>query len=324
MEYCQYNEETENRPSPVLTLSQKLIIILGMKVIIIILIILLCAAVLYLLAIAPRLIHAPSAGVFLKQNLYAHRGLHDNRSDAPENSMAAFKKAVDCGYGIELDVQLTKDGIPVVFHDFTLERVARYEKGKVPENAVINPNGEPGVSGKVIDYTFDELSKFHLLDSDERIPKFEDFLKLVDGKVPLIIELKIEGFDISVCDAVDRLLSGYKGVYCIESFNPLGLLWYKKNRKDVFRGQLSEEFFKATERELHTPLHFLLSFLTFNFLTRPDFIAYNHLHAGNLSRTLCHSLFKKTAAAWTIRSQAELDKNKKRFDIFIFEGFIPK
>ena len=295
-----------------MTLSQKLIIILGMKVIIIILIILLCAAVLYFLAIAPRLIHAPSAGVFLKQNLYAHRGLHDNRSDAPENSMAAFKKAVDCGYGIELDVQLTKDGIPVVFHDFTLERVARYEKE------------EKGVSGKVIDYTFDELSKFHLLDSDERIPKFEDFLKLVDGKVPLIIELKIEGFDVSVCDAVNRLLSGYKGVYCIESFNPLGLLWYKKNRKDVFRGQLSEEFFKAPERELHTPLHFLLSFLTFNFLTRPDFIAYNHLHAGNLSRTLCHSLFKKTAAAWTIRSQAELDKNKKRFDIFIFEGFIPK
>jgi len=279
---------------------------------IIILIILIAVALLYLLSIAPRLINAPSAENFLKQNLYAHRGLHDNRTIAPENSMAAFKKAVDAGYGIELDVQLTKDGIPVVFHDFSLERVARYEEGNEK------------VCGKVIDYTFDELSKFHLLDSDERIPKFEDFLKLVDGKVPLIIELKIEGFDISVCETVDKLLCDYKGVYCIESFNPLGLLWYKKNRKDVFRGQLSQEFFRAPEKEFHTPLHFMLSFLNFNFLTRPDFIAYNHMHSNNLSRMLCHGLFKKTAAAWTIRSQAELNRNKKHFDIFIFEGFIPE
>ncbi len=267
---------------------------------------------LYLSAIAPRLIKGPSAESFLKQILYAHRGLHDNRTDAPENSMAAFKKAVDAGYGIELDVQLTKDSVPVVFHDFTLERVARYEE----ENK--------SVSGKVIDYTFDELSKFHLLASDEKIPKFEDFLKLVDGKVPLIIELKIEGFDTSVCEIVDKLLSEYKGAYCIESFNPLGLIWYKKNRKDVFRGQLSQEFFRVPEKHLHTPLHFMLSFLNFNFLTRPDFIAYNHAHSKNLSRMLCHGLFKKTAAAWTIRSQEELNRNKKRFDIFIFEGFIPK
>ena len=294
-----------------------------MKLLLIILIILICAVILYLLAIAPRLTGAPSKEIFLKQRLVAHRGLHDNKTDAPENSMAAFKKAVDAGYGIEMDVQLTKDGIPVVFHDDTLKRVARYEKGQEPKDADTEPDGSVGVLGRVMDYTFDELSKFRLLDSEERIPRFSDFLKLVDGRVPLIVELKMEKYDPLLCEKADRLLSDYKGVYCIESFNPLGVRWYKKNRPGIFRGQLSEEFFRMPEKRLHTPLFFALSFLLSNFLTRPDFIAYNHIHERNISRILCRVLFKKTAVAWTIKSQEELDRNRKNFDIYIFEGFIP-
>ncbi|WP_408071512.1 glycerophosphodiester phosphodiesterase family protein [Butyrivibrio sp. JL13D10] len=288
----------------------------------ILLIIFLILVVLYLLAIMPRMIGGPSAEKLLAQNLYAHRGLHDNNSEAPENSMAAFKKAVDAGYGIELDVQLTRDGVPVIFHDFTLARVARYD-GQLPENAVKNEDGSFGVAGKVIDYTYEELQQFHLLNSGEKIPRFEDFLKLVDGKVPLIIELKIELFDVSVCPVVDNMLREYKGVYCIESFNPLGLWWYRRHHKDVFRGQLSDEFFRQPETIWHTPLYYLLAFLVFNFLTKPDFIAYNHTYAGNISRRLCHGLYKNTAAAWTIKSQAELDERRSGFDIFIFEGFIP-
>ncbi|WP_242835705.1 glycerophosphodiester phosphodiesterase family protein [Butyrivibrio sp. AC2005] len=293
---------------------------MDLKILLIIVIIL---VVLYLLAIMPRMIGRPSADKLLVQNLYAHRGLHDNRTTAPENSMAAFKKAVDAGYGIELDVQLTRDGVPVVFHDFTLARVARYEEGQAPENAVLNEDGSYGVAGKVIDYTYEELQQFHLLDSEEKIPKFEDFLKLVDGKVPLIIELKIELFDARVCQVVDRMLRDYRGAYCIESFNPLGLWWFRRNHKEVFRGQLSEEFFREPEKLWHTPVYYLLAFLIFNFLTKPDFVAYNHVYAGNLSRMICHGLYKNTAAAWTIRSQDELEKNRGRFDIFIFEGFIP-
>lgn len=293
---------------------------MDLKILLIIVIIL---VVLYLLAIMPRMIGRPSADKLLVQNLYAHRGLHDNRTTAPENSMAAFKKAVDAGYGIELDVQLTRDGVPVVFHDFTLARVARYEEGQAPGNAVLNEDGSYGVAGKVIDYTYEELQQFHLLDSEEKIPKFEDFLKLVDGKVPLIIELKIELFDARVCQVVDRMLRDYRGAYCIESFNPLGLWWFRRNHKEVFRGQLSEEFFREPEKLWHTPVYYLLAFLIFNFLTKPDFVAYNHVYAGNLSRMICHGLYKNTAAAWTIRSQDELEKNRGRFDIFIFEGFIP-
>ncbi|WP_026511048.1 glycerophosphodiester phosphodiesterase family protein [Butyrivibrio sp. LC3010] len=290
-----------------------------MRVLLIVVILL----ILYLLAIMPRMFGRPSADRLLKQNLYAHRGLHDNRTTAPENSMAAFKKAVDAGYGIELDVQLSKDGVPVIFHDFTLARVARYEDECIPEDAVRNEDGSIGVAGKVIDYTYEELQQFHLLDSDEKIPKFEDFLRMVDGKVPLIIELKIELFDTTVCPVVDNMLRNYKGVYCIESFNPLGLWWYRRNHKEVFRGQLSEEFFREPETLWHTPLYYLLAFLIFNFLTKPDFVAYNHKYAGNLSRMICHGLYRNTAAAWTIKSQEELDNNRGRFEIFIFEGFIP-
>ena len=128
-------------------------------------IILVIISLLYLIMIMPRMIRRPSRKPYLGV-YYAHRGLHNNASEAPENSMAAFKKAVDAGYGIECDVQLSKDGVPVIFHDFTLARIARYAEGKVPADAVRNDDGSFGVKGKVIDYTYDELMEFHLLDSE--------------------------------------------------------------------------------------------------------------------------------------------------------------
>ena len=286
-------------------------------------IIIVVLAVLYLLMIMPRIIHKPSKNKFLGV-LYAHRGLHDNNSDAPENSMAAFKKAVDAGYGIECDVQLTKDGVPVIFHDFTLSRVARYEEGCAPSDAVICEDGSLGVKGKVIDYTYDELQKFHLLNSTERIPKFEDFLKLVDGKVPLIIELKIELKDLSVCPAVDSLLRGYNGVYCIESFNPLGVYWYRRHRPEILRGQLSDAFHKDKPEEFKGALYFALTNLLFNILGRPDFIAFNHKYSDCISLRICKRLFGVLTAAWTIKSQEQLEKNKDFFDIMIFDSFIPE
>ena len=289
----------------------------------ILIIILLVLVVIYFLAIMPRMIHRPSRTGFLQQNLYAHRGLHDEGAKAPENSMAAFKRAVDAGYGIELDVQLSKDGVPVIFHDFTLERVARYPEGHIPDNAVAHADGSFGVAGKVSDYTYEELQAFRLLDSDEKIPRLEDFLSMVDGRVPLIVELKIEYFDTSVCPTVDALLRDYKGLYCIESFNPLGLIWYRRNHRDIFRGQLSEEFFHEGDRLLHTPLYVALAFLVFNFMTKPDFVAYNLHHSGNLSRKICRDIYRGTSAAWTVRSQSELDYCRRRYDIYIFEGFIP-
>ena len=207
-----------------------------MKVIGIIVICILILAVLYLLMIMPRVAGKPDTAPFTRW-LYAHRGLHDNRSDAPENSLRAFQKAVEAGFGIEMDIQMTKDHVPVVFHDFTLKRICNAD-------------------GKIADYTFEELQQFHLCDSDQKIPKFEDVLKLVDGKVPLIVELKIEALDTSICPAGDKLLSAYKGMYCIESFNPLGVFWYRRHRKEIVRGQLSDAFLR--EGEYRGVLYFLL------------------------------------------------------------------
>ena len=272
-----------------------------MKVLTILLICLAALILLYLLMIMPRMLGRPDTAPFLKW-LYAHRGLHDNSSDAPENSLRAFQKAVDAGFGIEMDVQLSKDGVPVVFHDYTLKRIC-------------------GEEGKVEQYTFDELQQFPLCGTDQRIPKFEDVLKLVDGRVPLIVELKIEATDTSVCPAADKLLSEYKGMYCIESFNPLGVLWYRRNRRQIVRGQLADAFHR--EGEYSGILYFFLENLLFNWLGKPDFVAYNHKHPGMLSRSLCRGLYHNTAAAWTIKSKQQLEEARKHFDIFIFDSFLP-
>lgn len=257
---------------------------------------------LYLLAIMPRLGNRKKRWDFLN-TYYAHRGLHDNASQAPENSMAAFRKAVEAGYGIEMDVQMSKDGIPVVFHDFTLKRIC-------------------GREGKVCDYTWQELKTFRLCESGETIPRFEDVLNEVRGRVPLIVELKVEKFDISLCPAVDALLEKYQGLYCIESFNPLVLKWYRENHGSVVRGQLSDGFLKSGE--FHGFLYFILQNLMLNFITKPDFVAYNHKYENILARRICRSLFKNMAVAWTIKSQEELDKARDKFDIFIFDSFVPE
>lgn len=268
-------------------------------------VIIVCVVVLaafYFVMIMPRMVGKADPGPFLKV-LYAHRGLHDNRTEAPENSMAAFRRAVEGGYGIEMDIQLTRDKIPVVFHDFTLKRVC-------------------GAEGKVSDYTFEELQKFRLCNSSEKIPSFEQVLRLVDGKVPLIVEFKVELTDTSLCPIADRILREYKGLYCMESFNPLAVFWYRRHHKAVMRGQLSDAFLR--EKEYCGLLYFLLENLLFNFITKPDFIAYNHKFQSKTSRKLCRGLYHNTAVAWTIRSEEELDEAKKHFDIYIFDSFVPR
>lgn len=263
----------------------------------------LAVVLLYLLLIMPRMLHRPDKTAFMGV-LYAHRGLHDNAGEAPENSMAAFQKAVEAGYGIELDVQLTKDKVAVVFHDFTLKRIC-------------------GAEGKVSDYTYEELQQFSLASSEQKIPKFADFLALVDGRVPLIIEYKIQGGNTEVCSIADKLLQDYKGVYCIESFNPFGVRWYRKNRPEIVRGQLADNFIKSGEKEFSALLYFALHHLLFNFMTKPDFIAYNHHNYKDLSRLLCRHVFGCLSVACTIKSKRELEERKGDFDLFIFDSFVP-
>ncbi|WP_257530757.1 glycerophosphodiester phosphodiesterase family protein [Irregularibacter muris] len=258
--------------------------------------------VLYLWMIMPKMINRPDMRAFKKY--FAHRGLHQDNSISPENSMTAFALAVEKGYGIELDVQLSKDGLPVVFHDESLKRVC-------------------GIDKKVKDLTFQELRKLYLLTSQETIPHLQEVLDLVDGKVPLIIELKGQTRDISLCTVVAHYLDQYPGRYCIESFNPLMLRWFKRNRPQVIRGQLSSDFVKSGDTGGDKRLYFLLKHLLLNILSKPNFIAYNHLYHHLLSFKVCRGLYKIPTVAWTIKSVKELQESKKDFDHFIFENFIP-
>ena len=147
---------------------------------------------LYLFLICPRIFDRPDISPFLGIH-YAHRGLFDNKSDAPENSLPAFEKACQKGYAIELDVQLSKDNIPVVFHDDNLKRMC-------------------GVDGSVWDYTIKELKKMRLAASDATIPTFEEVLQVVDGRVPLLIEYKLDHVQTTICQLTESLLSGYNGL----------------------------------------------------------------------------------------------------------------
>lgn len=258
--------------------------------------------ILFLFLIKPRSPRKrPTTAPFLGKE-YAHRGLHSK--SVPENSLRAFENAVDFGLGIELDIQLSSDKEVVVFHDFTLNRVANVDK-------------------RVLDLTAEELGKLSLCGQGDGVPTLKQVLELVDGRVPLIIEFKIPGFDLSVCPKAFEILDGYTGPYCVESFHPLALNWLRKNRPHILRGQLSSNFFG--HKEPGNPWQFFaVKNLLLNFLAKPDFIAFDIRYPKALAFSLCCDLWQALPIGWTIRTKDELDQAKKRFDAWICEDIYPK
>lgn len=256
----------------------------------------------YLFASAPG-IHKKTKWQHLTGWDYAHRGLYDNEHGIPENSMAAFRRAVDKGYGIELDVHLTADNQLVVFHDDTLTRMC-------------------GMNKKISSFLYSDLMQLRLLGTEEGIPLFKDVLELIDGKVPLIIELKVDGSNQNLlCPLAWQLLSRYKGDYCIESFHPFVLQWFKRHEPQVVRGQLSCNFFK--ENPHCDIVLFLMSNLMTNFFTHPDFIAYKYLDLDNPAVIYNRKLFHIMTVVWTIPGKPTYDRFKNKVDVMIFEGFEP-
>lgn len=252
----------------------------------------------YLFLIAPRMIRKPDRSTLLDVH-YAHRGLFDNKTDSPENSLSAIRKAVEAGYGIEFDIQLSKDDIPVIFHDASLKRMC-------------------GVDGKIWDYTLKQLQEMKLANSSETIPTLEQVLGVVNGKVPLIIEYKMDRVDTKICEIGNGVLEKYNGPYCIESFHPFAVQWYRENRPDIIRGQLSQDYSKTEYKGFQ---YWLMTHLLTNFLTRPDFIAYNHKDANKISRRVCGEM-GAMSVAWTIKSKEQYEKAKPHFDLVIFDSFI--
>lgn len=239
----------------------------------------------------------------LKGWAYAHRGLHGN--GVPENSMAAFKAALDGGYGIELDIHLLKDGNLAVIHDSLLNRTT----------------GQPG---RIEDLTTEQLKDYRLEGTEETIPEFMDVLTLYNGKAPLIVELKpADNNHAALTEAACRMLESYKGTYCLESFDPRCIAWLKKNRPQIIRGQLTENYFKSRS-DLPDYLKFLLKHNMTNFLTVPDFVAYRYAdRKDTVTNDICRKLWKAQGVSWTLKTPDEYRVAVDEGWLPIFEGFRP-
>ena len=263
------------------------------------LIIVLILALLWVLAVQGRSSH-PGMKELRGWN-YAHRGLHGD--GAAENSMTAFRLAVENGYGMEFDLHLLKDGNLGVMHDSLLNRTT-------------------GQAGRIEDLYTQDLKNYRLENTEDTIPQFADVLTLVDGKVPLIIELKPEdGNHAKLAETACNMLKGYKGVFCIESFDPFAVRWYRKNARSVVRGQLSfmpplkDKPFKEKLRRI------ALGYLLIDFLGRPDFIAYGYKTDANISFRIVANIFRPLLAAWTVCDQETYRELQQYYDIQIFERF---
>lgn len=231
--------------------------------------------------------------------MFAHRGYHDISCGIPENSMPAFRIAIQRGYGIELDLHLTKDGKLVVFHDNTLKRLCGYNR-------------------TIEDMTYEEIQKYPLLNTSEHIPLFQDVLSTVDGKVPLLIELKIPTKSLRICEEAYKALKHYSGYYLIQSFNTLGLRWFRLNAPSVLRGQLASHLTAENTKEAWI-FKFLVQNLLCNIIGRPDFISYKMSDLPHLSVLILKYIFRTPIAVWTLTNNKALKKGIVRYDFQIFE-----
>lgn len=237
---------------------------------------------------------------FLKNMYIAHRGLHDKSKGIPENSMASFKEAVEKGYSIELDLHLLIDGNIVVFHDDNLKRMTEINKS-------------------IKKCTYKELQNYNLQNTNEKIPLFEDVLKLVDGRVLIDIEFKYDRKVGELEEKASKILDNYNGRFLVSSLNPFSVNWFKKNKPEYIRGIISSNFI---DQDMNSIKKFILEKMLLNFLIKPDFIAYN---INALPNRTIDKLRKKgySILVWTIKSNIELNKAKKLGDAFIFEDFLP-
>lgn len=258
-----------------------------------------CLLVGWLFMIFPRM--GNGADTELLQTDYAHRGLWNEQ--IPENSLSAFARAVQGGYGIELDIQFSKDGQSMVFHDANLRRMC-------------------GMDARIGDLTYKELRKLRLKGTAEPIPTFSEVLKLVGGKVPLMIELKDEKPKSQFLLPFSELLDTYRGAFCVESFSPLTVAWFKNFRPNFARGQLVTKVNRHTRKGSRL-LNFLLSHMLLNFLSRPDFLSVNGRIQNAPVFLFCNKVLKKAEFVWTVRSVNDYRTCRKNSHYAVFEGILP-
>lgn len=235
---------------------------------------------------------APFWGLYI-----AHRGLHSRDQTVPENSLQAFAAAVEEGYGIEIDIQLTADGEVVVFHDETLLRAT-------------------GLDSAVAKTDWQTMHKLTLFNSSQRVPLLSETLQCVGGAVPLVVEFKPSGNYKKLCRNAWRVLRRYDGDLCVQSFDPRVVRWFKKKVPGVLRGQLS-----APPSHLKKGLRgWLVGTLFTNFYGRPQFIAYKNAKKPFTVRLAQQFAMRFT---WTVRSDDAITLVEKQNDAVIFEYFNP-
>ena len=255
--------------------------------------------ILWIYAIAPGLTSPSEIDSFARYD-YAHRGLHDD--NIPENSLPAFDLAAEAGYGIELDVQLTSDDEVVVVHDPTMERVSW---GYDP----------------ISELSYDELTSYYLESSVERVPTLQQALNTIDGRTPLIVEIKTYNDPYKLCPLVAEILQNYKGKYCIMSFSPEVLRWFKEHEPWIITGQLSRDL--SSDKSITRFEGFRNQNLLSNYMCRPDFQAYHYKTRRNPSMLLSKALFGTTEASWTVKDTVTYRQMKEENNIVIFEDIRP-
>lgn len=227
----------------------------------------------------------------------AHRGLHNET--APENSMAAFRRAIEHGYAIELDIRPIDDGTIVVFHDSKLSRMTDRD-------------------GYVSMLSKKDIEEIRLGGTDEKIPTFREVLDLVDGQVPLLIEIKNSDKVGALEGSALAMLQEYKGEFAVQSFNPYTIEYFKKNAPHFLRGQLSCVFKKSSGFGFFK--RNALSKLKLNRIACPDFISYKIADLPNKHVTKT----KLPVLGWTVRSNADLEHARLYCDNVIFENITPE
>ena len=235
-----------------------------------------------------------------KGTKFAHRGLHDK--EKAENSISAFAAAVEAGYGIELDVRLSKDGELVVFHDDTLDRMTE-------------------ARGRVDSFTAKELAELHLGDTCDGVPTFREVLDIVDGKVPLLVEMKEDLGKYGVAKKTAEMLKEYKGEYIVESFNPLAIEYFGRLMPDVAKGLLCSNYLKNPKtRNIKT---FAVQNMLMNVYCKPDFIAYSHKDWKDAGLAMIRTFYPKAPlVCWTLTTPEEEAAAKEHgFTSFIFENY---
>ena len=246
-----------------------------------------------------------------RTKLYAHRGFHD-KPLIPENSMAAFRRAIEHGYGVEYDVHLIKDGSLVVFHDSDLKRCT-------------------GVDRIIEDCTLEELREYRLEGTDEKIPTLQEVLSLFktspgpDGKIlPMIIELKVYGGNHeALVKATCNQLETYPGPYVMESFDPFAVSALRRFHPEVERGQLVDNFIRF-KTKIALPAKLLMQSLVTNVLTQPDFVAFRFTARDSLGISRAIRCGRYDLVTWTIKTPSMYKDALKEGYTIIFEGFNPK